>query len=111
MKRLILTSAVLSLASAMAFADIVAEGTVVDAQGEPLVGATVRVPGTNIAIPADIDGHFRLRVPDQAKELRIDYIGYKPQTLRVRSHGRHRSRAVRNRASGRCGDAVNCTHT
>lgn len=86
MKRLILTSAVLSLASAMAFADIVAEGTVVDAQGEPLVGATVRVPGTNIAIPADIDGHFRLRVPDQAKELRIDYIGYKPQTLRVRSH-------------------------
>lgn len=86
MKRLILTSAALSLVSAMALADVVAEGTVVDAQGEPLIGATVHVPGTNIADVADIDGHFRLKVPDHIKELRVDYVGYAPQTLRVRAH-------------------------
>lgn len=59
MKKLILASATLTLFSTMALADVVTEGVVVDAQGEPLIGATVRVDGTNIAVAADIDGRFR----------------------------------------------------
>ena len=85
MKRLILSSAALSLAFASAWADVTVEGVVVDKQGEPLIGATVRVAGTNIATAADIDGRFRLRVPDNAKDLTFDYVGYDPRTVRVRA--------------------------
>ncbi|MDE6811066.1 MAG: carboxypeptidase-like regulatory domain-containing protein, partial [Muribaculaceae bacterium] len=86
MKRFILSSAALTLLAGMAMADVVVEGTVVDTQGEPLIGATVRVVGTNIATAADIDGHFRLKVPDNAKQLSFDYVGYEPLSMGVKSN-------------------------
>lgn len=84
MKRIILSAAALTLASTICLADVVVEGTVVDKSGEPLIGATVRVSGTNIATAADIDGKFRLKVPDNAKELTFDYVGYSPLSMRVK---------------------------
>lgn len=84
MKRIILSAAALTLASTICLADVVVEGTVVDKTGEPLIGATVRVSGTNIATAADIDGKFRLKVPDNAKELTFDYVGYSPLSMRVK---------------------------
>ncbi|MDE6247049.1 MAG: TonB-dependent receptor [Muribaculaceae bacterium] len=84
MKRTILSAAALSMAWGIALADIVVEGTVVDKQGEPLIGATVRVAGTNIATAADLDGRFRLRVPDKAKELTIDYVGFDPLKIGIK---------------------------
>ena len=33
-------------------------GTIVDETGEPVIGATVRVPGTNIATITDLDGNY-----------------------------------------------------
>ena len=38
-------------------------GTVTDAQGEPLIGATVAVKGTANACATDIDGNFSLKAP------------------------------------------------
>ena len=64
-------------------ADIVCTGTVVDQSGEPLIGATVRVKGTAIAVAADIDGNFTIKAPDSAKDITIDYIGFKSKTLPV----------------------------
>ena len=84
MKRTSLSAAALSMAWGIALADIVVEGTVVDKQGEPLIGATVRVAGTNIATAADLDGRFRLRVPDKAKELTIDYVGFDPLKIGIK---------------------------
>ena len=56
-------------------------GTVVSASdGEPLVGATVRVVGANSGTITDIDGHFTLNVKPSAK-LNISYIGF--QTTEV----------------------------
>lgn len=37
-------------------------GTVLDASGQPVVGAVVMVPGTNNAVVTDVDGHTSLSV-------------------------------------------------
>ncbi len=83
MKKIVLPALLASATALSAMADYQVKGVVVDAQGEPLIGATVRVPDTNIAAAAGLDGDFTLNVPDGVKEIRIDYVGYEPRTVRV----------------------------
>lgn len=64
--------------------DNVIQGTVVDANGEPVIGATVKQKDTNNGVITDMDGAFRLNVP-AGSELVISYIGYIEQTIRVTS--------------------------
>ena len=57
-------------------------GTVTDAAGEPLIGASVTVKGSQVATATDIDGNFVLKVADPKKAvLEISYIGYNPKTV------------------------------
>lgn len=88
MKRIFLamtvTAAGLSFANE-AWADIECRGQVVDDQGEPLIGALVQLPGTSKGTSTDVDGYFRLSVPDNAKELKITYVGYNGADVRVAS--------------------------
>lgn len=89
MKRLILSGAAIITASAVsvgAWADVVCRGQVVDEQGEPLIGAVVAVPGTQIGTNTDIDGNFRLNLPDNVKSLKISYVGYKPADMSVKAN-------------------------
>lgn len=88
MKRLLLSGAAFAAASVFslgAWADVTVRGQVVDETGEPLIGATVIVPGTNIGANTDIDGNFKLVVPDRTKALKITYVGYKPLDVRPAS--------------------------
>lgn len=55
-------------------------GTVFDSDGEPLIGATVRVEGTSIAASCNIDGEFSLAGVKHGAKIVVNYIGYKPQT-------------------------------
>lgn len=57
-------------------------GTVLDGTGEPIIGANVIVVGTTIGMITDIDGKFTLNAPENST-LRISYIGYLPQEVRV----------------------------
>ena len=50
-------------------------GTVTDQSGEPLVGATVRVPGSSLGVTADIDAKFTLTVPENTTEIQISFTG------------------------------------
>lgn len=86
MKRLFLLGMTLILSWVLAIgarAEVDCRGQIVDEQGEPLVGAMVVVSGTTIGTAADIDGNFRLKVPDTAKELKITYVGYTPVEVKV----------------------------
>lgn len=83
MKRFLILAGAMTVATAGAWADVICNGQVVDENGEPLIGATVMVPGTHIGVAADLDGRFSIKVPDNAKELRIEYVGYNPQTVKV----------------------------
>ena len=51
------------------------KGTVVDQNGEPIIGATVKVKGTNNATVTDIDGKFTLA--NAKGTLVVSYVGYK----------------------------------
>jgi TonB-linked SusC/RagA family outer membrane protein len=57
------------------------KGTVVDDNGEPVIGATVRVNGTSASgTVTDLNGHFTIQAPANAK-LKVSYIGYAPQVI------------------------------
>ncbi len=57
-------------------------GKICDANGEPLIGASIQVKGTTIGSITDIDGNYSLEVPDDAV-LVISYIGYIAQEVSV----------------------------
>lgn len=63
-------------------AKITTQGTVVDAQGEPLIGVSILEVGTTNGTITDIDGKFTLQVTSGAT-LELSYIGYKTQKLKA----------------------------
>lgn len=54
----------------------VAHGTVKASDGEPLPGVTIRVKGSKEVAITDMDGHFKIKVPQNAV-LTFDYLGHK----------------------------------
>lgn len=88
MKRLfLLATAIFLMASQLLAARdaINCRGRVVDEMGEPIIGATVTIPGTSNGVATDIDGQFSLEVAKGTKEISIRYIGYKAMTLQPKS--------------------------
>lgn len=63
---------------------ITVSGTILDAQGEPIIGASVLEKGVqgNGTI-TDIDGIFKLSVSSSKAQLEVSYIGYQSQTVAV----------------------------
>ena len=60
-------------------------GTVLDENGEPLVGAAVRVPGTTHGTVTDLDGHFTVSMPANVGQVSVSYLGYKASSAKVGS--------------------------
>ena len=76
-----LLSFLILLSSTIMYAQVSAiTGTVVDATGEPVIGATVMEKGTSNGTVSDFDGNFTLKV-EAGKLLVISYIGYQTQEL------------------------------
>lgn len=57
-------------------------GKVVDSQGEPVIGATVMVKGTNNGVITDVNGGFTLNTASNSK-LQISYVGYQSQEIAI----------------------------
>ena len=57
-------------------------GTVVDAIGEPIIGASVLEMGTTNGTITDVDGNFTLQVPEGTK-LAVRFLGDKSQQIVV----------------------------
>ena len=51
-------------------------GTVTDANGESLIGVSVKVAGAPIGSVTDIDGRYKITVPSTTSVLQFSYIGY-----------------------------------
>lgn len=61
------------------YAQSAISGTVVFAQdGEPVIGASIKVKGTSFGCVTDIDGKFSLKV-ETGKHLMISYVGMQPK--------------------------------
>ena len=61
------------------------KGNVTDANGEPLIGATVNVKGNStLGTLTDLDGNFSLSIPNQrGVVLVVSYVGYEPKEIDV----------------------------
>lgn len=57
-------------------------GTVIDKNGEPIIGANVLIKGTSIGTITDFNGKYTLEVPENAI-IQISYIGYLSQDINV----------------------------
>jgi len=66
---------------------ITVKGTVVDSNGEPLIGATVAVKGKpSVVTVTDLDGNFTLaKVPSQSSTLVFTYVGMSAHEEKVGS--------------------------
>jgi TonB-linked SusC/RagA family outer membrane protein len=61
-------------------------GTVVDENGEPVIGASVVVKGnTTVATVTDLDGKFTFKVPASAQTLIVKYLGFENQEIGIQS--------------------------
>ncbi len=61
-------------------------GTVVAAEtGEPLIGVSVVVEGTTAGTITEVDGTYRVSLPEAATRLVFSYIGYRSQQVEIGS--------------------------
>ena len=68
-----------------AYAQITVNGLVKDATGEPVIGASVRVVGTQQGTVTDFDGLFTLDGVPQGAKLLITSVGYEDQEVTAAS--------------------------
>ena len=57
-------------------------GVITDANGEPLIGATVK-GNAGTGVVTDLDGKFALQLKPGEKSISISYIGYDTKTVNV----------------------------
>ena len=62
---------------------ITVKGQVVDDQGEPMIGATVKTKDAKTGAVTDLDGNFQIRVKANAT-LIVSYLGFKEREIAVR---------------------------
>lgn len=72
----------LIIGSPSTFAQTNYSGVVVDETGEPLIGATVMVAGTNTGTVTDFDGRFTIEA-EQGNTLLVSYVGYMQQKIKL----------------------------
>ena len=88
-KRIKTLLACLFLCVGMAVAQTQVKGTVVsDEDGQPVIGATVKVVGTNVGVITDTDGKFSITCPKGKATLSISYVGMEPVEVSARTNMR-----------------------
>lgn len=58
-------------------------GVILDEFGEPLIGASVRIKGSNVGVATDIDGNYTLETTEENPVIECSYIGYKPTEVKA----------------------------
>ena len=84
MRRLLSVIFMLWLAQTILFAAtgmFTCKGTVVDGEGEPIIGASIVITGSNAVGTTNYDGNFSVKVPDGTRSLTFSYVGCKNKTV------------------------------
>ncbi|MBQ8487247.1 MAG: TonB-dependent receptor [Prevotella sp.] len=79
----ILFLALMAVCSTVAWAQGKVSGTVVDASGEPVIGASVMIKGSTTGTVTDLDGNFSIGKVPQNATLVFSYVGYRTQNVAV----------------------------
>ena len=88
-RRLFLTMCFLFLLMGTAFSQTDVSGTIISKEdGQPVVGATIQVVGSGTGAITDIDGKFKLTMPQGKRTLRITYVGMEPLDVTAKNNMR-----------------------
>ena len=76
----------LFLFAGSALAQTKVSGTVLSQEdGQPIIGAAVRVDGTSTGMLTDVNGRFSIALPEGKDQLTISYLGYVSKTLKAKN--------------------------
>lgn len=79
-KRLTMLMGGLVLSTGMALAQTTVTGKVVSQEdGEPIIGASVKIAGTKTGTVTDVDGNFTLPNAGKDAVLEVSYLGMEPK--------------------------------
>ena len=86
MRKWILLSLLLAMASVGLQAQTQLKGRVLDGSmnNEPLIGASIQVPGTTSGTVSDLDGNFVFQLPEGKFIVQVSMIGYKTKVVNVK---------------------------
>ncbi|WP_158827697.1 SusC/RagA family TonB-linked outer membrane protein [Mucilaginibacter lacusdianchii] len=65
--------------------DVAISGRVLDDAGQPLPGVNVSIPGTTIGTVTDVNGRYKLNVPDAyaSRNLSFSFVGFATQSVAI----------------------------
>lgn len=63
------------------YAEKQVSGVVVDAKGEPVIGASIQAKGTTQGTISDYEGKFEMEVPESVKTLVVSFVGMATQEV------------------------------
>ena len=85
-KRLTMFLAAMLLCMGTALAQTKVSGTVLSQDdGQPIIGAAVKVVGTSTGMLTDVNGRFNIALPAGKNQLEISYLGYLSQTVTAKN--------------------------
>ena len=85
-KRLTMFLVSLLLCVGSALAQTKVSGTVLSQEdGQPIIGAAVKVVGTSTGLLTDVNGKFTVTLPAGKDQLEITYLGMEPQTVKAKN--------------------------
>ncbi|WP_288059260.1 SusC/RagA family TonB-linked outer membrane protein [Xylanibacter rodentium] len=86
-RRLIMFLASLLLTAGAALAQTAVTGVVISQDdGQPVIGATVQVVGTNVGTVTDANGNFTLTAPRGKEIVKVSYVGMQTEELKVKGN-------------------------
>ena len=59
-------------------------GKVLDSDGEAIIGATVLIKGQKVGVITDINGIYKITIPNNKAILLVSFIGYQKQEIEVK---------------------------
>ena len=79
-----MVSLLLCVGSALAQTKV--SGTVLSQEdGQPIIGAAVKVDGTNTGMLTDVNGRFSLTLPEGKNQITVSYLGFESKTVAAKN--------------------------
>ena len=76
----------LFLFAGSALAQTKVSGTVLSQEdGQPIIGAAVKVDGTSTGMLTDVNGRFSLTLPEGKNQITVSYLGYQSKTVQAKN--------------------------
>ncbi|KAA6344444.1 TonB-dependent receptor SusC [termite gut metagenome] len=64
------------------------QGRVIDETGEPVIGASIKIKGTNTGTITDIDGNFSFDLPAGKNEIEVSFLSYITEVITIGNNTR-----------------------